>query len=423
MSLQVVLSNPENSSLGKVTIQLPIPRGQYTECIEKLEALGIGDAVKADCAVERIDGTFPHLGMLEISSVNIEDLNYLAKRLESFSGNEVTQFLAVAYDQELYMTKPLINLTFCCQQVTVITNFNDLEAIGRRHHINLQGSSESNKLETFSDYEAALILINEKSPDAVTPYGVLYENGMRLTEVYDGQYFPCYFYEPNPITVAVISKAEPEDTKHIVWLYLPMEQKEIDRALLHAGITDPSEIRLRLEDSQLPDEVAVRLDKESRKAEEQVTKRREQIEGELPRFVATVEQELGASRDVLTILENYKRHAGADFARELDVLTADMRSSSYEAALVRFEGRLASPMLSDIVRGLIGVLRGDDGRVYFQMLAYSMKQMELQRLKAQAAKIPPKIRVYSFVMLVCFMLIYIVVILMQILTSMGGLFG
>ena len=163
--------------------------------------------------------------------------------------------------------------------------------------------------------------------------------------------------------------------------------------------------------------------KESRKAEEKVTERREKIEGELPRFVATVEQELGASRDVLTILENYKRHAGPDFGRELDVLTADMRSSSYEAALVRFEGRLASPMLSDIVRGLIGVLRGDDGRVYFQMLSHDMKQLELQRLKAQAAKIPPKIRVYSFVMLVCFMLIYIVVILMQILTSMGGLFG
>ena len=163
--------------------------------------------------------------------------------------------------------------------------------------------------------------------------------------------------------------------------------------------------------------------KESRKAEEKVTERREKIEGELPRFVATVEQELRASRDVLTILENYKRHAGPDFARELDVLTADMRSSSYEAALVRFEGRLASPMLSDIVRRLIGVLRGDDGRVYFQMLSHDMKQLELQRLKAQAAKIPPKIRVYSFVMLVCFMLIYIVVILMQILTSMGGLFG
>ena len=73
--------------------------------------------------------------------------------------------------------------------------------------------------------------------------------------------------------------------------------------------------------------------KESRKAEEMVAERREKIEGELPRFVATVEQELGASRDVLTILENYKHHAGPDFARELDVLTADMRSSSYKRHL------------------------------------------------------------------------------------------
>lgn len=162
--------------------------------------------------------------------------------------------------------------------------------------------------------------------------------------------------------------------------------------------------------------------KESRKADEKVSARRDKIEAELPRFVATIEQELGASRDVLTILENYKHHAGQDFAAELDVVTADMRSSSYEAALTRFEGRIASPMLSDIVRGLIGVLRGDDGRIYFQMLSHDMKQLELQRLKAQAAKIPPKIRVFSFVMLVCFMLIYIVVILMQILTSLGGLF-
>ena len=44
-------------------------------------------------------------------------------------------------------------------------------------------------------------------------------------------------------------------------------------------------------------------------------------EGELPRFVATIHQELAASRDVLRILENYKKHAGPGLARELDVLT------------------------------------------------------------------------------------------------------
>ena len=160
--------------------------------------------------------------------------------------------------------------------------------------------------------------------------------------------------------------------------------------------------------------------KESRRADELVKARMELIEGELPRFVATIHQELAASRDVLRILENYKKHAGPDFGRELDVLTADMRSSSYEAALIRFEARMGSAIISDIVRGLIGILRGDDGRMYFQMLSHDLKAQELQRLKAKAAKIPPKIRVFSFIMLVCFMMTYIVIIVYQIVNSLGS---
>ncbi len=35
-----------------------------------------------------------------------------------------------------YKLKDLINLTFSCQQVTVISDFTDLEAIGRQHYIN-----------------------------------------------------------------------------------------------------------------------------------------------------------------------------------------------------------------------------------------------------------------------------------------------
>ena len=162
--------------------------------------------------------------------------------------------------------------------------------------------------------------------------------------------------------------------------------------------------------------------KESRRADELAAKRRAGIEAELPRFVATIEQELAASRDVLTILENYKKHADSAFAQELGVLTADMRSGSYEAALTRFEGRVGSPSLSDIVRGLLGVLQGDDGRMYFQMLGHDLRQRELQQLRAEAAKILPKIRVFSFLMLSCFLLTYIVVIVMQIMQSMQTLF-
>ena len=82
--------------------------------------------------------------------------------------------------------------------------------------------------------------------------------------------------------------------------------------------------------------------RETGKADEKMREKREAIEQELPRFVATVEQELKTSRDVLSIMENYKKHAGVHFSYELDVTCADMRSSSYEAALTRFEARIGS---------------------------------------------------------------------------------
>lgn len=162
--------------------------------------------------------------------------------------------------------------------------------------------------------------------------------------------------------------------------------------------------------------------REIRKADEMLKEKKETIEGELYRFVSTITQELVSSRDVLSILEHYKGNAGEAFRGELDILCADMRSSGYEAALTRFEARLNSPQLSDIVRGLVSVLRGDDGVVYFQMLCHDFRQMELQRLKAKAAKIPPKIRVYSFLMLVCFLATYFAIIGFEILQSMGSLF-
>lgn len=161
--------------------------------------------------------------------------------------------------------------------------------------------------------------------------------------------------------------------------------------------------------------------KEIGKADELMRAKREIIESELSRFASTIEQELKNSRDVLSILENYKKNAGEEFAKELDIVCADMRSSSYETALTRFEARLNSSQLSDIVRGLIGVLRGDDSAVYFQMLVHDFKQIEIQRLKAKAQKIPPQIRKYSFLMLMCFMITYLFIIGYEIIKSMGSM--
>jgi len=260
MMIQAVLSNPSHPEYGVATIPFPIPRDQYAHCMEMLEALEIGDALKADCKVEKIDSFYSVLKRTEMLTVNMEELNYLAKRLESFDTGEAAQFQAMAHKLELFELKDLINLTFCCQQATVITDFSDLAAIGRDHYMNLHGGSASvDELNALDGEETARRLI-ESGGGTITPYGVVYDSGMKLEQVYDGRFFPCYYYEPNAITVAVTSKAEPEDTEHITWLFLPMVQEEIDRALLRGGITDPSEIRLSLEDSWLPHEVLDLLD-------------------------------------------------------------------------------------------------------------------------------------------------------------------
>ncbi|MNP49589.1 hypothetical protein D3C76_1437830 [compost metagenome] len=124
----------------------------------------------------------------------------------------------------------------------------------------------------------------------------------------------------------------------------------------------------------------------------------------------------------MRILETYASHARESLQHELQMTIADMKSGSLETALLRLETRIGSTMLSDMVRGLLAVLRGDQGVVYFEMLAHDFKLAEIQRLKRIAMKRPGKIRKYSFLMLACFMLTYMVIIGMEIMKAIGELF-
>ena len=182
--IQAVLGNPSHLEYGVATIPFPIPRDQYAHCMELLEALEIGDAVKADCKVEEVYSFFSVLKRTEMLTVNVEELNYLAKRLDSFDTGEAAQFQAMTHKLERFELKDLINLTFCCQQATVITDFSDLAAVGRNHYMNLHGGSASvDELNALDGEETARQLI-ENGNGAVTPYGVVYDNGIKLEQVY-----------------------------------------------------------------------------------------------------------------------------------------------------------------------------------------------------------------------------------------------
>ena len=79
--------------------------------------------------------------------------------------------------------------------------------------------------------------------------------------------------------------------------------------------------------------------------------------------------------------------------------------------------------MSDVCRGLIALVRGDDNTVYWSSLSMKFADIQRQQLRLEAQKIPKKTKKLSMSLLICFMLMYVVVIISQIIGSVGVLFG
>ena len=210
-TIKAVLSNPQHPEHGQITIPFPIPNEEYDHSMELLKAMEFGDALQQDCQVDEVDSYYGILKRLEGQNVNVDELDYLAKRLDSFCVGEDAQFQGMAAKLDLSKITDFINLTFCCQQATVITDFSDLKKVGQDHYMNLHGGCASTEeLENLDGYETALLLI-DSGAGQVTPYGVVYSNGMRLEQLYDGRHFPCYNCNAAPIIAGVVSCHAPRE--------------------------------------------------------------------------------------------------------------------------------------------------------------------------------------------------------------------
>lgn len=158
------------------------------------------------------------------------------------------------------------------------------------------------------------------------------------------------------------------------------------------------------------------------KPERIIAKKKESIERELPRFTNQINEELKSTNNVVVILEKYLKSAGDAFKHELNITLSDIRTGNTIVALTRLESRVRSNMLSEITRGLIGVARGDDNRVYFSSLAINFRKEEIEKLKREALQIPGRIKKYSFIIAAEFILLFLIVLANDILVGLGKLF-
>ena len=207
------LKNNNIPELGTVTVEFPIPEAQYEETIRALNGIQSGAVVEQDCFVADI-GTAdcPALERLIGTMANVDELDWLGKQLESFARYELLQFSAAVERFGLSAADELIDLSFCAREVTVISDFSDLERVGRKHYLTVHGACDPKELENLDGKETALALISGQ-PGYVTRYGVVYDNGIKL-----------------------------------------------ERAMLRAGIPSCGEMQMLVSDSRFPDAVDCALD-------------------------------------------------------------------------------------------------------------------------------------------------------------------
>ena len=171
---EATLRNRSQPKLGALAVTFPIPEERYENVILALQNLQIGDVRKQDCCIESIRAPdCPALLRMTNTMANVDELDWLGKQLESFDRYELLQFNAAVERFGLSAADELIDLSFCAREVTVVSDFNDLELVGKRHYLTVHGACDSEELENLDGKETALALISGQ-PGYVTRYGVVY---------------------------------------------------------------------------------------------------------------------------------------------------------------------------------------------------------------------------------------------------------
>ena len=259
---EATLKNRISAHFAPVTITFPIPEDQYEQAILALKKSQIGDARVQDCLVVDVCApNCPALNRMTGTMANVDELDWLGKQLESFDRYELLQFNAAVERFGLSAADELIDLSFCANEMTVISDFSDLERVGRKHYLTVNGAADTKELEKLNGKKLAQALISGQ-PGYVTRYGVVYDNGIKLEQAYDRKHLPPIWMAENCILELKIRATGEDDPKKQEWVQLPASQIKLERAMLRAGIASCGEMQMLVSDSRFPDEVDCTLDVE-----------------------------------------------------------------------------------------------------------------------------------------------------------------
>jgi hypothetical protein len=242
LNITIKKSSDDNK---RKTIWFPM---EEVELQEICNDLGIEMTTEPNCYVESSkDERF--LNILADKNANIDELNYLMKRFDSFTTREIEKFYAIAFAEETKSMAELINLSFNLHCYSLINNFNDFNKLGKNLYLTEKMAVAAEELEELDGEFYALEVIKNNKSARVTLYGVLYKNSNEPEQVYNGKQFPLYWWKETMATVELKAKEESE------FIYLPCSDIEISKALMRLNVPYLHDCEVAIDSHNFPDRI------------------------------------------------------------------------------------------------------------------------------------------------------------------------
>ena len=243
-----------NPTTGEILhINLPAEEKELQRICDSFD---IPNDMKSKIIVEEVESDHRLNYILQDNSYNLEELNFLMNSMDRYMDSEADTFYAAAYAMRYIDMTDLINLSFNIHCYSVLSDFKNLNELGRDWYMNEHGSMATSEFDSFDGRSHfAEVMSNNPSP-MFSPYGFVYKNETQPEVLYTGKTFPVYLNGPTVLQGLLKTETANE------YLALPFEQSTLDKVIERLEVASLDDVKFEVMMFDLPDNVSAIVLKE-----------------------------------------------------------------------------------------------------------------------------------------------------------------
>jgi hypothetical protein len=229
-----------------IMFNFPYEESEISNVYNQLE---LETSTAPNCYIEEVVYDSDMNEVLKGKECNIDELNFLFKRMDSFDTKGRKVFFASAFAENSKTIAELINLSFNTHCYSLVSDFNNLETVGKDLYLSEKQAVATRELEELDGGSFAMEVIKNNPNSRITPYGVLYKNSNEPEQIYNGKQFPPYHWKETVATIYLTAKGANE------FIYLPCSDVEIEKALMRLDTPNLHDCEITIDSHNFSDRI------------------------------------------------------------------------------------------------------------------------------------------------------------------------